>query len=91
MKKELKNGGDLVKVYSVILMQMMIWSLYTLLEWLSQHDHPIYNGIMFIVFLFIAMKCGNLIMKSTRKTLFTTLVSLGVYFSLYLTMSIFSI
>jgi hypothetical protein len=78
-----------LKVYSVIIVQLMIWSGYTFLEWLSKHDHPIYNVIMFLVFFYLAVIFGNYIMKSARRTLFTTFVSLGLYASLQLALSLF--
>ncbi|NKE05436.1 hypothetical protein GWK17_08085 [Bacillus selenatarsenatis] len=79
-----------MKVYAVLLLQFMIWSGFTLIEWLSKHDHPIYNGIMFFVFFYLAIIIGNQIMKSTRKTFFITLLSLVIYVSIHMTMSFIS-
>lgn len=77
-----------LKVYTVLLLQSLIWSGYTLTEWLSKHDHPIYNGIMFIVFFYLAIIIGNYIMKSARKTFLITILSLALYVSFHLTMSL---
>jgi hypothetical protein len=76
-----------LKVYTVVLLQMIIWSGYTFIEWLSKHDHPIYNVIMFLVFFYLSIIIGNYIMKSARKTLITTIISLAIYASFHLTMS----
>ena len=74
-------------MYAVLLLQLMIWSGYTLIEWLSKHDQPIYNGIMFLVFFYLAIIIGNNIMKSARKTFFITVLSLAIYVSFHMTMS----
>jgi hypothetical protein len=79
-----------LKVYAVLLLQLIIWSGYTLIEWLSKHDHPIYNGIMFLVFFYLAIIIGNNIVKSARKTFFITILSLAIYVSLHMTMSFIS-
>jgi hypothetical protein len=78
-----------LKVYTVMLIQMIIWSGYTFTEWLSKHDQPIYNVIMFIVFFYLATISGNYIMRSTKKTLLVTIISLAIYTSFQLTLSLF--
>jgi hypothetical protein len=75
-------------VYTVVLLQLIIWSGYTFIEWLSKHDHPIYNVIMFLVFFYLAIIMGNYIMKSPKKTFLITLTSLAIYASFHFTMSI---
>ncbi|MGA9228500.1 MAG: hypothetical protein WB217_19320 [Mesobacillus sp.] len=77
-----------MKVYTVILLQLIIWSGYTFIEWLSKHDHPIYNVFMFLVFFYLAIIIGNYIMKSAKKTWIITLISLAIYASFHLTMSV---
>lgn len=79
-----------LKVYAVMLLQLLIWSGYTLIEWLSKHDHPIYNGIMFFVFFYLATIIGNHIMKSARKTFVVTVLSLVIYGSIHMTLSFLS-
>lgn len=78
-----------MKVYTVVLLQLIIWSGYTLIEWLSKHDHPLYNVIMFVVFFYLAIVIGNYIMKSAKKTFLVTIISLAIYASFHLTMSLF--
>lgn len=86
-KKNQTWGSKSLKVYTVLLLQLIIWSGYTLIEWLSKHDHPIYNGIMFLIFFYLAMTLGNYIMKSAKKTFFLTVLSLAIYASFHMTMS----
>ncbi|MEI2355209.1 hypothetical protein [Mesobacillus zeae] len=77
-----------MKIYTVILIQIMIWSGYTLLEWLSQHDKPEYNIMMFLVFFYLALVVGNFLMNSAKKTAGATLASLLLYVLFYFVMSI---
>ncbi|WLR53645.1 hypothetical protein LC048_14050 [Mesobacillus subterraneus] len=81
-----------MKLYTVLLLQLIIWSGYSLIEWLSKHDHPIYNGIMFLVFFYLAIIIGNNIVKSAKQTFFITVLSLAIYVSIHMAMSfIFSL
>ncbi|SFQ66259.1 hypothetical protein [Bacillus sp. cl95] len=79
-----------MKIYMVVLLQLIIWSAYTLIEWLSKHDHPIYNVMMFLVFTYIACFIGHTITKSVRTTMFVTLFSLIVYGSFHISMYMFT-
>jgi hypothetical protein len=72
-------GGVYMKTYSVIMIQLIIWSGYTFLEWLSKHDHPVYNVLMFFVFFYLAVILGNFIIKSPKRTFMVTMLSLGLY------------
>lgn len=78
-----------MKTYVVIIIQLMIWSGYTLTEWLSKHDQLIYNILMFFVFFYIAISTGNHIIRSTKKTMIVTMISLMLYSSFHLTMTFF--
>ncbi|AIE59493.1 hypothetical protein MGA3_13716 [Bacillus methanolicus MGA3] len=80
-----------MKIYTVILVQLILWSGYTFLEWLSKHDHPIYNVLMFLVFFYLAIIAGNFFMNSTKKTMLVTLISLALYGTFQITMSWLSI
>jgi hypothetical protein len=77
-----------LKVYVVIVIQLMIWSGYSLTEWLSKHDQLIYNILMFFVFFYIAISSGNYIIRSPKKTMIVTFVSLMIYSSFHLTMTL---
>lgn len=71
-----------MKSYVVVILQFIIWSGYTLTEWLSQHDQMLYNILMFFVFAYLAILAGNIIVKSTRKTILLTVFSLFLYSSI---------
>ncbi len=68
-----------IKSYVVVMIQLIIWSGYSVIEWLSKHDQPLYNRLMFFVFLYLAFVIGNIVIKSVRKTAVVTLVSLSLY------------
>ncbi|MCD4838367.1 hypothetical protein LRS37_05655 [Neobacillus sedimentimangrovi] len=76
-----------MRTYIVMLLQFIIWSGYTLIEWLSKHDLLIYKVIMFFVFFYLAFIIGNQIIKSLSKTLFITNVSLVLYTSIHFTLA----
>ncbi|WP_318504950.1 hypothetical protein [Bacillus sp. T3] len=76
-----------MKGYVVILLQLMIWSGYSVIEWLSKHDQPLYNGLMFLIFIYIAFLVGNSLLKSAKKTLLMTVFSLLIYLSVQLSLS----
>ncbi|WP_445488498.1 hypothetical protein [Niallia sp. 03133] len=77
-----------MKIYTAILLQLILWSGYSVIEWLSKHDLVIYKILMFGVFLYLAVTVGNYIIKSPRKTMFATFVSLAIYGSFQMIMNI---
>ncbi|MFE8695347.1 hypothetical protein ACFYKT_03120 [Cytobacillus sp. FJAT-53684] len=79
-----------MKVYTALLLQLIIWSGYTFIEWLSKYDQLIYRVLMFFVFFYLAIIIGNTIMKSVRKTFFVTSLSLVLYGSFQFTMAVIS-
>jgi hypothetical protein len=74
-----KGGEGGVKIYTAVLIQLIIWSGYTFIEWLSEYDQLIFKALMFFVFLYLAVIIGHYIIKSTRKTFLATMVSLSLY------------
>ena len=80
-----------MKEYAVILLQLMIWSGYSFMVWLSQHDQPLYNWLMFTVFLYLGFVLGNTIMKSTRKTVLITLFSIFLHATIQFSLSILNV
>lgn len=73
----------------VIMLQLIIWSGYTLVEWLSKHDQLIYKVIMFFVFFYISFQIGNKVFKTTAKAFFITSLSLITYTSIHFTLLLF--
>ncbi|MBU8877657.1 hypothetical protein BGM26_01475 [Bacillus sp. FJAT-29790] len=80
-----------MKIYTALLLQLMIWSGYTFIEWLSKYDQPVYKIMMFFVFFYIAVIIGNNIMKSVKKTFFITALSLTLYGSFQFTMALIGV
>jgi hypothetical protein len=68
-----------MKSYVAFLLQIMVWSGYTLAEWLSQHDRIVFKVIMFIVFFNIAVWIAKKIIQTNFKTAIITFVSLSIY------------
>ncbi|MEK5380134.1 hypothetical protein [Niallia sp. FSL W8-0635] len=80
-----------LKIYTAILFQLIIWSGFSIIEWLSRHDLILYKVFMFGVFFYLAIIIGNSIIKSTRKTMLATMISLSIYGSFHLIMTIISV
>jgi hypothetical protein len=57
----------------------MIWSFFTLAEWLSQRDPFIFKMAMFIVFFYLAFLLAKHLIKSVRITLLVTVMSLAAH------------
>ena len=74
-----KNEVDHLKNYLVILFQLMVWSGYTLVEWLSVNDRFVFKVFMFLVFSYLAIYIGKMILKSNRRTMLVTVISLLCY------------
>ncbi|MBB5323839.1 hypothetical protein HNQ34_000931 [Anoxybacillus tepidamans] len=70
-----------MKEYVVFLLQMMIWSSFSLIEWLSGRDRPVFRGMLLCIFLYLAFLLARKIGLRTKKALLTTLVTAAVYFS----------
>jgi hypothetical protein len=74
---------EVMKVYVVMILQFIIWSGYTFVEWLSVHDQLIYKVIMFFIFYYLAFSLGRTQLKSGPKAFFITCLSLCIYSSLH--------
>lgn len=68
-----------MKSYAVFLLQWIIWSGYSLADWLSGQDRWVYKAVMFIVFLQLALYIGRLVLNSYVKTSLLTIMSLITY------------
>jgi hypothetical protein len=77
-----------MKVYTAMLLQLIIWSGYTFIEWLSKYDLLFYKVLMFFVFLYLAVLIGNYVVKSMKITAFVTSLSLSVYGLFHFTMAV---
>lgn len=72
-----------MRIYIVVVLQLMIWSGYTFIEWLSMHDQLVYKVVMFLIFFYLAFSIGNAVTKSSRKAIFITALSLAIYSSFH--------
>jgi len=88
MKININYGDGWMKIYTVILIQLIIWSGFTFIEWLSKYDQLFFKVMMFFIFFYLALIIGNYIVKSIRKTFYITTLSLGLYGSIQFTMSV---
>ncbi|SDM05650.1 hypothetical protein SAMN05443253_101634 [Bacillus sp. OK048] len=77
-----------MRIYVVITLQLIIWSAFTLIEWMSKHDQLLYKVIMFFVFFYLAFVLCNKATQSAAKTLFITSLSLTIYTSIHYTLSL---
>ncbi|OIK11505.1 hypothetical protein [Bacillus sp. MUM 13] len=68
-----------MKNYVVFLFQLIVWSGYTVVEWLSVDDKLLFKILMFLIFSYLAIYVGNSILKSNKKTILITGISLFFY------------
>ncbi|MDQ0972850.1 hypothetical protein QFZ31_002728 [Neobacillus niacini] len=78
----------MMRTYVIMIVQLMIWSAFTFIEWLSKHDQLLYKVIMFFVFFYLAFALCNRVTQSTAKTLFITSLSLMIYSSIHYTLAL---
>ncbi|MEK3887118.1 hypothetical protein [Bacillus sp. FSL K6-3431] len=69
----------LIKKYIAMILQMFIWSGFTLVDWLSRKDHSISKVILFIVFFYLAFLLAKALLKTRKRTIWITILSLTVY------------
>jgi hypothetical protein len=71
-----------MKNYIAFLLQLIIWSAFSVAQWLSGKDHIEYKWIMFIVFFYLGFLIAKKILQSSKVTFIITLISLFTFFSL---------
>ncbi|MCR2820867.1 hypothetical protein [Lederbergia panacisoli] len=69
----------MVKKYVALLLQLIIWSGFTLAEWFSGKDHLLSKVILFIVFSYLAVLLARKIVESKKDTFIITITSLFTY------------
>ncbi len=78
---ELDGGGGVCMYrYIVFLLQMMLWSGYTVAEWISRRDHIEYKWLMFIIVLYLALVIGKRFIHSKQEITIITIVSLSSFY-----------
>ncbi|WP_066140082.1 hypothetical protein [Lederbergia lenta] len=68
-----------MKKYVALILQLIIWSGYTLAEWLSGKDHLVSKIVLFVVFFYLAFLLARILLKSNKITLWITIFSLTTY------------
>lgn len=71
-----------MKNYIAFLLQLIIWSAFSVAQWLSGKDHIEYKWIMFMVFFYLGFLIAKKILQSSKVTFIITLISLFTFFSL---------
>ncbi|CAN7445746.1 hypothetical protein [Rossellomorea sp. LjRoot5] len=69
-----------MKSYIAFLVQMILWSVFSIAEWISEKDHVEYKWIMFVLFFYLAFMVARKIVQSRKHTLFITSFSLTCFF-----------
>ncbi len=70
-----------MKFYVAFLIQMILWSIFYVAEWISVKDHVEYKWIMFVLFFYLAFVAAKKIVQSRKLTLFVTSFSLSCFFA----------
>jgi hypothetical protein len=70
-----------MKFYVAFIIQMILWSVFYIAEWLSVKDHIEYKWIMFVLFFYLAFVSARKIVQSRKLTLFVTSFSLSCFFA----------
>ncbi len=77
----MKKGVLYMKSYLAFLIQMVLWSVFTIAEWISNKDHLEYKWIMFVVFFYLAFIAAKKIVQSKKLTFLITSFSLMCFFT----------
>ncbi|MGN1385749.1 MAG: hypothetical protein ACI4XS_04010 [Bacillus sp. (in: firmicutes)] len=72
-----------MKLYVVLILQWIVWSCFTLAEWLSQHDRFVFKAVMFTLFFQMSLVIGKKILKSSFTAVFMTVISLVTYLAVH--------
>ncbi|MCA1053353.1 hypothetical protein LCM10_00040 [Rossellomorea aquimaris] len=68
-----------MKFYVAFLIQMILWSIFYIAEWVSYKDHVEYKWIMFVLFFYLAFIAAKKIVQTRRLTVFVTSFSLSFF------------
>lgn len=85
-KKWTFQDGESMRLYMVVMLQLIIWSGYTFVEWLSKYDQFSIKVIILLIFVYFAMVLGNRLLHSNMRTVLATFISISVYLFFYIFM-----
>lgn len=80
------QDGEGMRLYTVVILQLIIWSGYTFVEWLSKYDKLSMKVIILLIFVYFAMVLGNHLLHSKMRTVLATSISISVYLFFYFIM-----
>lgn len=80
------QDGEGMRLYTVVILQLIIWSGYTFVEWLSRYDKLSMKVIILLIFVYFAMVLGNHLLHSKMRTVLATSISISVYLFFYFIM-----
>ena len=75
--------------YVVALIQLIIYSSFTLIEHLSGKDHHLYNFFMFVVFFYLSFIIAKYYLRTVKKTITITITSLIGYLFIHQALGLF--
>ncbi|MCA1029900.1 hypothetical protein LCL95_02490 [Bacillus timonensis] len=71
-----------MRVYLIVLLQLLLWSLYSFIEWFAKYDGVKSKGILLIVFIYLAFLMANSIGLPKKYALVTTVTTMLSFFAL---------
>ncbi|WP_338753839.1 hypothetical protein [Bacillus sp. FJAT-52991] len=74
--------------YIVFMIQLMIWSFYSLARWLSKGDSSEFHWLLFLIFFYLCVIVAQRLLGRKRSYIITVIILL-FYFSLRWMMSLF--
>ncbi|WP_077617673.1 hypothetical protein [Bacillus sinesaloumensis] len=70
-----------MKIYVIGLIQILIWSAFSLVTWLSQSDSMFAKVILLIIFCYVAFLIATKIGLTRKGSLLVTVISFLCFFS----------
>lgn len=70
-----------MKVYVIGLIQVLIWSTFSLVTWLSRSDSLFAKGILLVIFCYLAFLIANKIGLTRKSSFLITAISFLFFFS----------
>ncbi|MEH7382363.1 hypothetical protein V7138_18020 [Bacillus sp. JJ1533] len=70
-----------MKVYVIGLIQVLIWSAFSLVKWLSGSDSLLARGILLMIFCYFAFLIANKIGLTRKGSFLLTVISFFCFFS----------
>ncbi|MFC4320343.1 hypothetical protein [Litchfieldia salsa] len=69
-----------MKNYTVVIIQFIIWSIYSIVEWISQSDGYKSKMILLIIFSYFAFLTATKFGLTRKRAVITTLATISIFF-----------